>query len=60
MHSEYLIELLDNRSYKELKDELENHYPVDIAQLFEEVEDKQMLILFRLLGKEEAAETCFG
>lgn len=57
MHNEYLIELLESRNFKELKEELENHYPVDIAMLFEEVEDKQMLILFRLLGKAEAAET---
>lgn len=57
MHNKYMLELLESRNYKELKEELENHYAVDIAMLFEEVEDKQMLILFRLLGKEEAAET---
>lgn len=57
MDNEKILELLESRSYKELKEELLNYYPVDIALLLEEVEEKQMIILFRLLVKEEAAET---
>lgn len=57
METEKILELLETRSYKELKEELANYYPVDIALFLEEVEEKQMLILFRLLAKEEAAET---
>ena len=52
-----ILELLESRDYKELKEELANCHPFDIAQFLEEVEDKQIIILFRLLGKEEAAET---
>ena len=57
MERERILELLEARSYKELKEELERYYPVDIAQFLEEVEEKQMIILFRLLAKDEAAET---
>ena len=32
-------------------------YPVDIAQILEEFNEKQRIIVFRLLTKEEAAET---
>ena len=57
MNREKIQELLELRGYKELKEELEKSYPVDIAAFIEEASDKQMLILFRLLAKEEAAET---
>ena len=52
-----ILQLLESRDYKELKEELANCHSFDIAQFLEEVEDKQIIILFRLLGKEEAAET---
>ncbi len=54
---EKILDFLEARRFKQLKEELANYYPVDIAELLEEVEDKQMIILFRLLGKEEGAET---
>ena len=54
---ELVLELLENRQYKELKTELENMHPVDIAEMLEEVDEKQVLLIFRLLGKDEAAET---
>ena len=57
MNYEKIQGLLDSRGYKELKEEMEKYYPVDIAALLEEVDEKEMLILFRLLAKEEAAET---
>ena len=57
MEREKILELLARRRYKELKEEMERYYPIDIAQLLEEVEEKQMIILFRLLAKDEAAET---
>ena len=50
--------MLEFRKFKELKDELENNmYPVDLADILEEVEEKQLVLVFRLLAKEEAAET---
>lgn len=57
MDRKNIFELLESRNYKRLKDELEDFHPVDIALFLEEVDEKQMLILFRLLAKEEAAET---
>ncbi len=54
---ELILELLENRQYKELKTELENMHPVDIAEMLEELDEKQILLIFRLLGKDEAAET---
>ena len=55
---ERIQEMLDNRQFKELKEELENNmYPVDLADILEDVNEKQLVLIFRLLVKEEAAET---
>lgn len=56
MDSEKILEMLEERNFKELKTELENMHPVDIAELLEEFEDKQIILVFRLLAKDEAAE----
>lgn len=53
-----ILDLLEQRQFKELKEELEtNMYPVDLADIMEELEPKQVVMIFRLLAKEEAAET---
>lgn len=57
MNMEEILYLLENRNYKELKEELENMHPVDIAEALEALDDKQMILAFRLLNKDEAAET---
>ncbi|MBQ8558818.1 MAG: magnesium transporter [Tyzzerella sp.] len=57
MEKEKILEMLEERRFKELKTELENLHPVDIAELLEEFEEKQMILIFRLLAKDEAAET---
>lgn len=55
---ERILQMLGERQYKELKEELENHmYPVDLADILEGFGQKQMVMVFRLLAKEEAAET---
>lgn len=55
---ERIQEMLDARRFKELKEELENNmYPVDLADILEDVNEKQLVLIFRLLVKEEAAET---
>lgn len=55
---ERILEMLEARQYKELKEELEhNMYPVDLADILEEFDQKQLVLVFRLLAKEEAAET---
>ncbi len=55
---ERIQDMLSNRHFKELKEELENNmHPVDLADILEEVDEKQLVLIFRLLVKEEAAET---
>ena len=57
MEKEQLLEMLEERRFKELKEALENMHPFDIAEMLEELDDKQMILVFRLLAKDEAAET---
>ena len=57
MEREPMLEMLEKRNFKELKEVLENMHPFDIAEMLEELEDKQMILVFRLLAKDEAAET---
>ena len=55
---ERILDMLENRQFRELKEELENNmYPVDLAEILEEFDQKQLVMVFRLLVKEEAAET---
>ncbi|HJF95234.1 MAG TPA: magnesium transporter [Lachnoclostridium phocaeense] len=58
MTEERILQMLDERKFKELKEELENNmYPVDLAELMKDFTQKQLVMVFRLLAKEEAAET---
>ncbi|MCI8885257.1 MAG: magnesium transporter, partial [Dorea sp.] len=58
MTEERILRMLEGRQYKELKEELENNmYPVDLAEILEDFNQKQTVMVFRLLAKEEAAET---
>ncbi len=55
---ERALELLRARSYALLKPLLGEMTPLDLAKVFEETdEDKELLILFRILPKDLAAET---
>ena len=56
MENEIVFELLEQRKFKELKAELETMHPVDIVEMLEECDQKQQMLIFRLLAKEEAAE----
>ncbi len=49
-------ELLENKNYRELKAILNDEMPQDIALLLEELPDKVMPPVFRLLTKENAAD----
>lgn len=53
---EKVHQLLDAKNYRELKVLLNDEMPQDIALLLEKLPDKVMLPVFRLLGKELAAE----
>ena len=55
--SERLYELLSEKKYSEVKHELEDLAPPDLAELFFELDEKYHTILFRLLPKEQAADT---
>ena len=55
--SERLYELLSEKKYSEVKRELEDIPPPDLAELFSELDDRYHTILFRLLPKEQAADT---
>ena len=57
MNREEILEMLEDRKFKELREVLENTHPVDIAELLEEIDDRQMILIFRMLDKDEAAET---
>ena len=50
------IELIDNKQYTKLKGILSMMEPVDIAALFDDLPERYMPLLYRLLPKEPAAE----
>lgn len=56
MNEEVILKLLEERKFKELKEELETMHPVDIVDVLEDIDERQMILIFRLLAKEEAAE----
>ena len=50
-------ELLEAKNFREIKTLLNELKPQDSALLLDEIPDKDMLVIFRLLTKENAAET---
>ncbi len=52
-----LLRLLEDKKYTTLRDILATMNPSDIAAIFDDLEDRQIPIVFRLLPKETAAET---
>lgn len=56
MDLEKIMQLIRQRNYHTLKHELENIRSVDMAQLLDELEEKETLLIFRLLPKGIAAE----
>ncbi len=53
---EQVLELLESKKYNELKKLLETMNSADIAQVLAEVEDEEMIVIYRLLSKEAAVE----
>ena len=53
---ESVMELLDGRRFAELRELLREANPIDVAQLLGEVPDEKLLLLYRLLPKEDAAD----
>ena len=52
-----LIKMLEDKKYVTLRDILVTMYATDIAQVFSELEEQQIPLMYRLLPKELAAET---
>ena len=52
-----LLQMLEGKKYSTLRDILVTMNPSDIAALFGELEERQIPLMFRLLPKEQAAET---
>ena len=52
-----LLKMLEDKKYATLRDILVTMNPSDIAGLFDRLEEKQIPLMFRLLPKEQAAET---
>ena len=55
MTKEVFERLLEEKQYKAIKSIFDTMNPVDIAVLLPEFEDKQLVLLFRLIPKESAA-----
>ena len=53
---EEVIELIKTRKFNKLKEYLQNVNSADLPSLFDELNDEQILITYRLLSKEKAAE----
>ncbi len=56
MDFEKISQLIQNKKFSELKNELKDARPVDIADFLDTLDEKQMLLAFRLLPKEIAAD----
>lgn len=54
--SEQVIQLFESKKYNELKKLLETMNSADIAQVLAEVDDEEMIVIYRLLRKEAAVE----
>ena len=52
-----LVKMLEDKKYATLRDILVTMNPSDVAGLFVDLEEKQIPLMFRLLTKEQAAET---
>lgn len=53
---EKVLELIEQKKFNELKKYLERINGADFPSIFEEIDDEDVLIVFRLLNKERAAE----
>ena len=57
MTAKEICELLAEKQYKKIKESFADVNVVDLAELLEKLPERQMIMAFRLIGKEEAAET---
>ena len=55
-YREYFENLIQKKEFKVLKEEITGLNVVDIAEIIEDLEDKNMILVFRMLPKEISAE----
>lgn len=56
MTKKILLEFLDKRNYKELKEQLVDCNPVDLAEVLGELKEKELAFVFRMIEKDRAAQ----
>ncbi len=54
---DYVYKMIERRQFQDVKEILLSMNPVDLVELLEEYEYKELILLYRLLPKDEAAET---
>lgn len=52
----HIIELINNKNFSQIKNELADMQEADIAEIINELDNKESLLMFRLLNKEMATE----
>lgn len=57
MEKEQILQLLEEKSYRQLREATEDMQPADLAEMLEEMDLRQRLLVFRLMKKDVAAET---
>lgn len=55
MAKNMLLEFLEQKKYKELKEMMSAYNPVDLAELLIELDDKDLAMVFRMIDKDDAA-----
>lgn len=53
---EIIVKLIEEKKFNNLKKELENINPFDLSELIKELSDEQMILVYKLLSKDVAAE----
>ena len=53
---EKVLELIENKKFNELHEYLESINSADFPSLFDEIDEEKVIVLYRLLSKEKAAE----
>ena len=51
-----ILNLLEKKKYKELKEKMSAYNPVDLAELLVELDDKELAMVFRMIDKDDAAQ----
>ena len=56
MQEENIFELIDGKKYARLRELLSEMNPADIAQICEDIPERELPVIFRILPKELAPE----